>query len=167
MNINLKNLGMILVGFSIILVFILSIVKMNLDRENVYLCKLVSEMPGENMEDCPAHKSNSSWMILIGFGIASLILGSGIYLIFFPENLAGGNAQSAKKFRNIEMVKLDEAEKKIYGLLKVHEGSIYQSDMMKETGFSKVRVTRILDRLEQKDIIERKRRGMTNLIVLK
>tara|TARA_Y100000310_G_scaffold79304_3_gene76019 strand:- start:11104 stop:11229 length:126 start_codon:yes stop_codon:yes gene_type:complete len=31
----------------------------------------------------------------------------------------------------------------------------------------KAKVSRIIDRLENKDIVERKRRGMTNVVVLK
>jgi uncharacterized membrane protein len=44
---------------------------------------------------------------------------------------------------------------------------MYQSDLIKETEFSKVKITRILDKMESKDVIDRKRRGMTNIIVLK
>ena len=65
------------------------------------------------------------------------------------------------------MSKLGDEEKKIYEILKNKNGSAYQTDLIRETGFSKVKVTRILDRLETKDIFERKRRGMTNIIVLK
>ena len=47
------------------------------------------------------------------------------------------------------------------------QGTIFQPDLADKTGFSKVKVTRILDRLEGKQLIERKRRGMTNVVVLK
>ncbi|MBI5072205.1 MarR family transcriptional regulator, partial [Candidatus Woesearchaeota archaeon] len=63
--------------------------------------------------------------------------------------------------------KLDEDEKKIYELLKKSNGSVYQTDIIKETGYSKVKITRILDKMELAQIVERKRRGMTNIIVLK
>jgi uncharacterized membrane protein len=46
-------------------------------------------------------------------------------------------------------------------------GSVYQSDIVRETKQSKVKITRILDQLEGKGLIERKRRGMTNIVVLK
>lgn len=39
--------------------------------------------------------------------------------------------------------------------------------MKNKTGLTKVKVTRILDRLEGREIIERKRRGMTNVVILK
>ena len=70
-------------------------------------------------------------------------------------------------FKEIDTSKLDEDEKKIYGLLKQNEGSMYQSDLIKETELSKVAITRILDKLESKKIIDRKRRGMTNIVILR
>ena len=39
--------------------------------------------------------------------------------------------------------------------------------LMGKTDFSKVKVTRLLDKLEAKNLIERRRRGMTNAVVLK
>ena len=66
----------------------------------------------------------------------------------------------------VNLSKLDKEEKQIYNIIKNHE-SIYQSDLTKETDFSKVKITRILDKLESKKIIERRRRGMTNVIFLK
>ena len=62
---------------------------------------------------------------------------------------------------------MDEEEKRLYNIIKDKDGSAYQSDLVKETDFSKVKITRVLDKLEHKGIIERKRRGMTNIVVLK
>ena len=67
----------------------------------------------------------------------------------------------------VELSKLDDDEKKIYASIKASDGASYQSDLIKELGMSKVQITRILDKLEAKKIIERKRRGMTNIVVLK
>jgi len=47
------------------------------------------------------------------------------------------------------------------------DGSIIQSDLVERTKFNKVKVTRILDRLEGMNLIERRRRGMTNIVMLK
>ena len=44
---------------------------------------------------------------------------------------------------------------------------MFQSDIAEKTGFDKVKVTRVLDRLEGKQLIERKRRGMTNIVILR
>lgn len=66
----------------------------------------------------------------------------------------------------VDLSKLDEEEKKIVQMLRAHDGSMYQSDILKETSWTKVRVTRILDKLEGKKITDRKRRGLTNIVIL-
>lgn len=66
----------------------------------------------------------------------------------------------------IDLSKLDEEEKKIVQLLQAHEGSMYQSDIVKETTWTKVTVTRALDKLEGKKIVGRQRRGLTNIVIL-
>ena len=47
------------------------------------------------------------------------------------------------------------------------DGTIFQSTFVEELDFSKVKVTRLLDKLEGKGVLERKRRGMTNVVILK
>jgi len=98
------------------------------------------------------------------FGIGFLMLGGGAYMFFFYKSSA---AEKKGSFKEIDKSKLDEEESRIYNIIKSKEGSAYQSDLIKETGFSKVKITRILDKLETSDILERKRRGMTNIVVLK
>jgi uncharacterized membrane protein len=44
---------------------------------------------------------------------------------------------------------------------------MFQSDIIEKTKLNKVKITRILDSLEAQNLIERKRRGMTNLVILK
>jgi uncharacterized membrane protein len=43
---------------------------------------------------------------------------------------------------------------------------MYQSDLLRQMGFSKVQMTRLLDKLAARKIIDRKRRGMTNIVIL-
>lgn len=62
---------------------------------------------------------------------------------------------------------LDNDEKILFNIIKENNGSVYQSDLIKKTEFSKVKVTRILDRMESRKLVERKRRGMANIIILK
>ncbi len=164
MNINNKNLGALLVGFSLILIFILAFVKINTDREGAFLCEIVSNDPALDMSQCPAHKTSTSWLILSSFGIGFLIFASGLYMIYMP-----GKIEKDKKteFNDVDVSKLDESEKKVYNLLKDKQGSMYQSDLIRETGLSKVQMTRILDKMVSKQIIDRHRRGMTNIVVLK
>ena len=76
-----------------------------------------------------------------------------------------GTKGSPAKKRKIAAHELDSNEARVVSIINEGNGSVYQSDIMKKTGFSKVKVSRLLDRLEQKGLTERKRRGMTNLVV--
>lgn len=161
MKLNQKNIGSLLVAFSIILVFLLVFVKIDTDKKDAYLCEITHSDPDLNLEECPAHNNNSiSWVLVIAFGISFIILVSGVYMIFMPS-------KKTKEFSKVDLSKLNKEEKKIYNLLKENGGSMYQSDLVKETEFSKVKITRILDKMENKKIIDRKRRGMTNIVVLR
>lgn len=56
-------------------------------------------------------------------------------------------------------------ERRLYDLINEAEGAIFQAELVEKTGFSKVKVSRILDKMEGRGLIERKRRGMTNMVV--
>jgi len=156
-----KTIGSLLVALGIILLFSLTFVKIDIDKQSAVLCEKFHET--NDMENCPVHKSNLSWLIIVAYGISFVILLVGIYLLFFTKI----NEEAKKEFKKIDSNKLDDTEKKIYELIKTKGGSLYQIDIIKETGLSKVKTTRLLDKLELMGIVERKRRGMTNIVVLK
>lgn len=158
--IDAKKIGWTLILLSLVLCSILIYVKMDIDRHGVFLCKAVEANPDMTMEECPVHQSKSSWMILAAFGVAFVILAGGIALIVMRREIEPAR-------RKVDTSKLDEQEKKIVSLLQTNDGSMYQSDLMKEIGVTKVKMTRILDKLEGKKIIDRKRRGMTNIVLLR
>ena len=161
-----KTIAYSLIGLACILITIMIFVKLNSDEQSAFLCEKFHENQLD-MAQCPAHKSNSSWLILSAFGIGIFIFGTGVYLLFIPNITKENNESMKKDFKIIDSSKLDEEEKLIYNILKNKNGSAYQSDLIKETGFSKVKITRILDKLELSEILERKRRGMTNIVVLR
>ena len=163
MEINTKITGYLLIVFSIIVLGALIIVKINTDTTAEFLCEVTATNPDIDMNECPAHNSSTSWLLVVAFGMAFLILGGGVYLILNPF----ASPALGKKPAKTDLSKLDSEEKSVYELLKQSEGSMYQSDIMKATGHSKVKTTRLLDKLEQYGLVERKRRGMTNLVVLK
>jgi len=102
----------------------------------------------------------------------------GIYLIFF-----GREERVVTKFRKVKeqieprrinrgnyrkiMGDMGSEERLVFGKIVDSNGAIYQSDLVSQSAMSKVKVTRILDRLEGRGLIERKRRGMTNVVILK
>jgi uncharacterized membrane protein len=162
MDINNKTLGYLLIGFAALLLISLIVVKLDVDKQSTVLCEKFQETKTD-MKFCPVHTSNVSWYITSGFALSFLVLLLGIMVLFFPKYSEG----QKKDFKSIDTSKLNNDEKIVYESIKAKKGSAYQSDIIKETGFSKVKVTRILDRLETGEILERKRRGMTNLIILK
>ena len=101
--------------------------------------------------------------------IAFLIIGGGVYFLFVPHENGGRSEitlQQSKR-REVDFSKLSEEEQKVCAILTENQGTLYQSDLVKKTGFSKVQITRILDRMEGAGIIERRRRGMTNMVILR
>ena len=65
-----------------------------------------------------------------------------------------------------DLSELREEEVTIFNMIK-EQGAIFQADVIEKSGFGKAKISRIVDRLEGKSLVERKRRGMTNVIVLK
>jgi len=66
--------------------------------------------------------------------------------------------QTAARLRNNEQT--------LYSLLVEADGTLPQRELVTETELSKATVSRTLDSLEQKGLVERKRRGMGNVIHL-
>ena len=103
--------------------------------------------------------------------IASVILGvSGTYLLFLDlaEKPAGELVLKERERRWKEIAKtLKEDEQKIYQAIIEAGGIIEQSELSEKTGLSKASVSRALDLLESKGLVERRRRGMGNIVLLK
>jgi len=96
--------------------------------------------------------------------------GSCIYLFLMPENTSAEvtAVKKEKWTKNLSSIRdLNENAQRVYALLMENDGIMAQSDIVAKTGISKVSVTRALDTLEGKDLIERKRRGMGNIIYLR
>jgi len=66
-----------------------------------------------------------------------------------------------------ELGDLTSSEKLILDMILKDGGSILQSDLVKKSGLPKSTVSIVLSRLEAKGIIERRRKGLGNLIIVK
>lgn len=62
--------------------------------------------------------------------------------------------------------RLANKEEEVYETLLDADGVFPQSDIVDETDLSKASVSRALDSLEVKNLVERKRRGMGNMVLL-
>ena len=112
---------------------------------------------------CPAYyiptESTVGYVIIVALIILSL---SDLFLSRKFEK-----AEKVAKVDIQQKVKtLTEDQKKLYDILAA-SGALFQSDLVEKSGMDKVKVTRELDKMEGFGIIERKRRGMSNMVVLK
>lgn len=114
----------------------------------------------------------------ISMGIMIFIILVALYIIFF-----GKEEKVVTKVKRVEqqiepkkitkenyqkiISKLNNEEKAVFDKIIESEGTIFQSELVEKTKFTKVKITRILDKLEGRGLVERRRRGMTNVVILK
>jgi|SRR3989338_9780928 len=157
-----KNVGYLIAGIAIVIGIIILIFNLGLKSIVGLTC---THGPACSMYDTIAIQT------YISLAIAGLVLVIGIFLIFAKEDkeivIKKIKEKVEVKRKPANYSKLDKDEKVIVKLAEDAEGNIFQADLVDKSGFSKVKVTRILDRLEGRQIIERKRRGMTNIVLLK
>ncbi|HLD42578.1 MAG TPA: MarR family transcriptional regulator [Candidatus Nanoarchaeia archaeon] len=58
-------------------------------------------------------------------------------------------------------------EKKAYELIMASQGAVFQGELVEKMGYSKMKVTRTLDKLEGQGLIERRRRGLANMVLIR
>jgi len=104
----------------------------------------------------------------LSLAIVGILILIGIVMIFSKqtERIIVKKVKEPKLKKEIDLSKFKPEEKKVLKLIQENQ-TIFQADLIEKTQFGKAKVSRILDRLEGQDIIERKRRGMTNVVVLK
>lgn len=70
------------------------------------------------------------------------------------------------RFENFNINDLDFEERRVVTKIMESKGKIYQSILVKNSGYSKVKVSRIIKELEKKEIVKKEKFGMTNIITL-
>jgi len=156
-----KNVGYLIIGISVVIAIIVLIF-------NIGLKNIVGETCTHG-SSCSMYDTISvqTW---ISLAIAGLVLVIGLFLIFSKEETRiitkTKKIQIERKREPIDYSKLDKEEKILVKILENADGTMFQSDLVEKSGFDKVKVSRILDRLEARQLIERKRRGMNNIVVL-
>lgn len=161
---NKKTIGAIMLIFGILIIVLTITFKVQKDAmvhavsSNTQSCFL-------NDGTC-LHTDFSDSPLYFGFSLATAVIAYGVFLLASRES--ENDHKRVKRKSDSKMIKeLPEEEQKVMNLLHKNEGSIFQSDIVKELNITKVKATRLLDRLEGKGLIERKRRGMTNVVLLK
>ncbi len=159
MNINTKQIGILIIAISLVLLF--AIIPLSFKLAEI------------GMSQC-VHATNAACSITGHIpmesyvGVTSIILlaGFGAFLMFKVQKSEKLDKEMLRKIKENEK-HLGGDEKSVYQVISDSSGALFQSEVVEKSGFGKVKVTRILDKLEAKGLIERRRRGMTNMILLK
>lgn len=160
-TVDLKKVGAILVVFSIVLFVILYFITSLIIQLRLQLHETCPLPP----ESCP-YKGSVPTEVLAGFVIDAAMGIFGVSLLITHYRSERLTTMDKAKV-NESLKSLQDDEKKVYDLIVAADGFIFQNDLMKKTGYSKVKISRILDKLEIRGIVERRRRGMANIVVLK
>jgi uncharacterized membrane protein len=157
-----KNVGILILGITALIIFIIFLFNNAMKQIVTEGCPAVHQGLS-----CPAYKTinQQTYLALAIAGVLAII---GFVLIFSKpkERIIVRKIKEKKEKREIDVSDLTSDEKTVLKLVQ-EEGAIFQADIIEKTSFGKAKVTRILDRLEGRGIVERKRRGMTNVVVIK
>ncbi|MEK6875458.1 MAG: hypothetical protein AABX30_02135 [Nanoarchaeota archaeon] len=159
-----KNVGWLIIGIAVVLLVIVIMFNSVLKSAIGATCT--------HGPSCGMYKNLNiqTWLSIAVVGIIFMI---GIVLIFSKpkEKLVEKTIIKTKiikeKKKQLDLSGLDSKEKEVVKLLQEENAVIFQATLMEKLGIGKVGITRLLDKLEAKQIIERKRRGMNNIVVLK
>ncbi len=84
-----------------------------------------------------------------------------------PEGVKGTVAPAVPEpSEEQDLSKLGEDERRLFDMIIERGGEILQRDIVASGVFSKAKVTRLLDKLEGRELIKRERHGMTNRVKL-
>lgn len=114
---------------------------------------LFSIINGEYTEE------TGSSLPLVAYGIAVVSLAAGAFLVILFQ----WKINQKQLMRVLRL--LPEDERKILELLVV-EKKIDQSHLVAQTGFSKVKVSRVISKLHDRGIVDKHPSGNTNLVIL-
>jgi len=111
--------------------------------------------------------------------IAALIAGIAVAYLFqtrtqmSPSDAQGGRETaraaasavvSAPELEDLAIRLLDGDERRLMRVIVEARGDILQRDLVRVTAFSDAKVSRLLDRLEERGLVVRERRGMSNRV---
>ncbi|UCD02652.1 MAG: MarR family transcriptional regulator [Candidatus Aenigmatarchaeota archaeon] len=160
-----RNVGFLIVAISALIGFIIY-------SFNRALTEIVSASCSHG-ESCPMW-GTLNFQTNVSMAAMIFVAFIGVYLIVFGEEKPVSQSRSSgtvvkpkKKDYSQILADLDEEGRKVLNAIIDEDGTIFQSQLVEKTELSKVKMTRILDRLEGKGLVERKRRGMTNVVILK
>ena len=157
-----KYVGYLVLGISLLIVFIIFMFNNAMKKIIDVGCSMEHDLGY-----CPAYATINQQTYL-ALGIVGLLAIVGLILVFSkPQKEIVFKTRTIEKKPQKKIIDtngLKQEEKKVLELVKENK-TIFQAEIIEKTGFGKAKVSRIIDRLESKGFVERKRRGMTNVVV--
>ncbi len=155
-----RNVGFLIIGLAVVIGIVVLLF-------NNAMTSIVNDSCSHGPE-CTMYKDiKTQTYISVALIAVIVIIGSVLVFAKESERVVMKTRTVKEKRKSVDLTKLDGDEKKVVKLLQEENGAIFQSTLMEKIGVGKVGITRLLDKLEAKQIIERKRRGMNNIVVLR
>ncbi len=156
-----KNVGWLLLGVSILiigLVFVFNNTVMGAVQNSCFI-------QHGDVKSCDMYDTVNE-QTYFALAIVGVLVVVSIFLIFSKERVIVKKVKEKKQVKHIDLSSYRPVEKQVYNIIKEHN-AIFQADLIEKTGLTKATMTRIIDKLEGHGLVERKRRGMTNVVILK
>lgn len=157
-----KKVGGLIIGIALAMLSIVIIFNQSLKKIVTTTCSHGSS--------CTMYDTMSSqyWLSL---SIVAIIISIGLYIMFSKPQEKIIEKTIIKKIQEekapIDISGLNKREIEAIKIIQQENGIIFQADLKEKLEIGKVGMTRLLDKLEAKQIIERKRRGPSNVVVIK
>ncbi|MEX2017058.1 MAG: hypothetical protein WD876_01145 [Candidatus Pacearchaeota archaeon] len=157
-----KQVGFLVLGIAIILIVITFLFNSALDEAVRSSCLIQHG----DVESCEMFDS-VNYQKYFSLGIVGILIVFSTILIFSKpkEKIVIKKVKEPRK--KLDLSGLDSKERGVIKILQNENGTIFQATLMEKLNIGKVGLTRLLDKLEAKQLIERKRRGMNNIVVLR
>ena len=153
-----KNVGLLIIGIAVVMTIIVLLFNSVLKDAIGLTC---SHGPSCGMY------TSANIQTWISLSIVAIIFIIGLVIMFSKPKEKIIIKKIKEKKKKLDLSGLNKNEKEVIKILQEENGAIFQKTLMEKIGVGKVGMTRLLDKLESKQIIERKRRGMNNIVVLK
>jgi hypothetical protein len=154
-----RNVGFLIVGISVVIVSIILLFNSGLKG-----------IVDEGCDHGPTCTMYDTIRVQTGLSliIAGLVFLIGLFFILSKESerIVIKKVKEKVSRKRIDLSGLSSEERKVIDILRREKGAFFQKSVMEELGCGKVKITRIVDKLEAKGLVERKRRGMNNILVL-
>jgi len=156
-----KKVGLLILGISFLIVIIILIFNQALRKIVNTSCGMLDHL------NCPMYDTITQQTYL-ALAVVGILLVFGIFLMISKpaEKIVVRKIKENKIVRKLDTSELKPEEKQVLGLINENK-AVFQAELIEKTGYGKAKMTRIIDRLEGKGFVERKRRGLTNVVVLK